>query len=222
MRLFTEISEEVELITEKTEEGKKNYFIAGRFMCAEEKNRNGRIYPIEVVEPEVARYIKEVISENRAFGELGHPQGPTINLDRVSHLITELKRDGNTFLGKAKIVETPMGQIARGLMESGGKLGVSTRGMGSLVEKNGIMEVQKDFKLATIDIVSDPSGPGCWVDGIMEGVEWVYNPVKGTWHEEQLHEIRKELKTKSIREIEEQKLRLFENYVKSLAKSSKI
>lgn len=218
MKLITELNEDVEFITEKSESGKKDFYISGRFMTAEEKNKNGRMYPMSVLEPEVGRYMNEIVAAKRAFGELGHPQGPTINLDRVSHIITELKKDGNYFLGKAKLTETPMGQIAKGLMESGGQLGVSTRGMGSLKENNGIMEVQKDFKLATVDIVSDPSGPGCFVNGIMENVEWVYDPVKGTWLEQKLEETKKQIHRMSIREIEEKKVAIFEDYIASLTK----
>lgn len=215
MKLISELSEETQYITETREDGKKDHYIHGRFIVAEEKNRNGRIYRMNVLEPEVKRYISEVVKQNRAFGELNHPQGPTINLDRVSHIITELKKDGNYFIGKAKLTSTPMGEIARGLMESGGQLGVSTRGMGSLVEKNGLMEVQSDFKLSTVDLVSDPSGPGCWVNGIMEGVEWLYDPVKDTWREEHLHEIRKKIRRMPMSEIEEKKIKMFESYIES-------
>ena len=180
MKLITEIIEDTHYITERTEDGKKNHYITGRFIVAEEKNKNGRTYPKHVLEKEVARYVREVVNAKRAFGELNHPAGPTINLDRVSHIITELSQDGNYFNGKAKITSTPMGEIARGLLESGGQLGVSTRGMGSLKESNGVMVVQPDFKLSTVDIVSDPSGPGCFVNGIMENVQWIYDPVNGT------------------------------------------
>ena len=193
MKLITEIIEDTHYITERTEDGKKNHYITGRFIVAEEKNKNGRTYPKHVLEKEVARYVREVVNAKRAFGELNHPAGPTINLDRVSHIITELNQDGNYFNGKAKITSTPMGEIARGLLESGGQLGVSTRGMGSLKESNGVMVVQPDFKLSTVDIVSDPSGPGCFVNGIMENVEWIYDPVKNTWHEEKLHEMKKDI-----------------------------
>jgi len=216
MKLITELNEEVQYITEKNEDGKKSHYITGRFIVAEEKNRNGRRYPRSVLENEVQRYIREVINAKRAFGELNHPSGPTINLDRVSHIITELKQDGNYFLGKAKLTSTPMGEIARGLLESGGQLGVSTRGMGSLIEKNGVMEVQKDFKLSTVDIVSDPSGPGCFVNGIMENVEWIYDPVKNTWIEEKLEEIKKTVRVMSKSKLEEKKMTIFENYITSL------
>lgn len=216
MKLITELVEETHFLTETKEDGKKEFFIEGKFISANRKNKNGRIYPMEVLEPEVSRYIREVVNTKRAFGELNHPSGPTINLQNVSHIITELKKDGDYFIGKAKLTETPMGEIAKGLMTSGGQLGVSTRGMGSLVEKNGMMEVQKDFKLATVDIVGDPSGHECFVNGIMEGVEWIYDPVKGTWHEEQLHEYKKAISKMSIKEIEEKKMAIFEDYITSL------
>ena len=173
MKLIKELLEEVELIQEATEAGDKCQYIKGVFLQANVKNRNGRSYPMEVMEPEVNRYIKDVVDRNRAFGELGHPSGPQINLDRVSHLITELRRDGNNFVGKAKITDTPMGQIARGLLLSGAKLGVSSRGMGSLVpDKTGTMVVQPDFRIATAaDIVADPSAPDAFVEGVMRSEE---------------------------------------------------
>ncbi len=221
MKLIAELNEETQYITERSEDGKKHHYIMGRFMTAEEKNKNGRLYKKDILENEVSRYIREVVNAKRAFGELNHPSGPTINLDRVSHIITELKWDGNYVNGKAKITSTPMGEIARGLLESGGQLGVSTRGMGSLKESNGAMVVQPDFKLSTVDIVSDPSGPGCFVNGIMENVEWIYDPVKGSWHEEKLHEIKKNIHSLSKRQLEEQRLNIFENYLTSLIVKNK-
>jgi Prohead core protein serine protease len=217
MKLITELNEEVEFITETKESGDKDYFIVGRYMTANEPNKNGRLYEKKTLEKEVERYIREVVNAKRALGELNHPQGPTINLDRVSHIITELTWDGNYVNGKAKLTETPMGDIAKGLLKSGCQLGVSTRGMGSLKESNGVMVVQPDFKLSTVDIVSDPSGPGCFVNGIMENVEWIYDPVKGTWFEEKLHETKKTINKMSIREIEEKKFAIFEDYISSLA-----
>jgi hypothetical protein len=217
MKLFTELVENVELITESDENGKKHMFIEGVFLQANIKNRNGRIYPMNVMEREVARYNEEVVGKSRAFGELGHPSGPTINLDRVSHIITELRRDGNNFVGKAKITETPMGQIARGIMESGGQLGVSSRAMGSLKEQNGIMVVQDDLKISTAaDIVADPSAPDAFVKGIMEGVEWIFDPIKGTWFEEKAENLVKQIHKMPKRQLEEQKLAIFENYIASL------
>ena len=176
VKLFSEAVEEVEYICEQKEDGKKNYAIKGIFMQADVKNRNGRVYPMEVLEREVAKYNKKFVNEKRAFGELGHPDGPTVNLERVSHMITSLKPDGKNFIGEAKIMSTPMGEIVKNLMDEGAKLGVSSRGMGSLVQKNGANYVRDDFYLATAaDIVADPSAPNAFVEGIMEGKEWVWN-----------------------------------------------
>ena len=176
VKLFSEAVEEVEFITEAKESGGKNYKIRGIFMQADVKNRNGRVYPMEVLEKEVTKYNKNFIKENRAFGELGHPEGPTVNLERVSHMITKLHPDGKNFIGEAKIMDTPMGKIVKNLMDEGGKLGVSSRGMGSLDSKNGANYVRDDFYLATAaDIVADTSAPNAFVEGIMEGKEWVWN-----------------------------------------------
>ena len=192
MKLITELFETVEYLTEAKETGEKNHYIQGIFMQAEEINRNGRIYRLPIMEKEVNRYINDVVKHHRAYGELGHPASPQINLDRVSHIITELKRDGNNFIGKAKLTDTPMGNIAVGLLKSGASLGVSSRGMGSLKPtKEGVMEVQDDFRLATAaDIVADPSAPNAFVKGIMENVDWVYDPLKDTWFEEKLYDTR--------------------------------
>jgi hypothetical protein len=218
MKLITELNESVEYISEANENGKKQHFIEGIFLQADLKNRNGRVYPLDIMENEVNRYVREVVNVNRAYGELGHPSGPSINLDRVSHMIVEIKRDGKNFRGKAKLTETPMGDIARGLLESGANLGVSSRGMGSLKESNGVMVVQSDYKIATAaDIVADPSAPNAFVKGIMENVEWIYDPVRDTWLEEKLHETKKAIHKMTMKEIEEQKLAIFENYVSSLA-----
>ena len=176
MKLISEALEETKFIVEETKEGKKDYKIKGVFMQAEIKNRNGRVYPMEVLETEVGRYNKKFINENRAYGELGHPEGPTVNLDRVSHMVTSLKKEGNDFIGEAKIMDTPMGKIVKNIMDEGGKLGVSSRGMGSLEQKNGANYVKKDFMLAAAaDIVADPSAPNAFVEGIMEGKDWVWN-----------------------------------------------
>ena len=176
VKLFSEAVEEVQYITEAKEGGGKNYKIKGVFLQADIKNRNGRIYPMEVLEKEVAKYNRNFIRENRAYGELGHPEGPTVNLERVSHLTTSLVPDGKNFLGEAKIMETPMGKIVKSLMDEGCKLGVSSRGMGSLQQKGGTNYVKDDFYLATAaDIVADPSAPNAFVEGIMEGKEWVWN-----------------------------------------------
>ena len=176
VKLISEAVEEVEYITEEKENGKKNYKIRGIFMQADVKNRNGRVYPMEVLEKEVTKYNKNFIEQKRAFGELGHPDGPTVNLERVSHMITSLKPDGKNFIGEAKIMDTPMGKIVQNLMDEGAKLGVSSRGMGSLRQKGGANVVSDDFYLATAaDIVADPSAPNAFVEGIMEGKEWVWN-----------------------------------------------
>ena len=219
MKLITELFEDLEYITEAKENGEKEHYIHGVFLQAEKQNRNGRRYPSHVMEKEVNRYMDEVVSKNRGYGELGHPQGPAINLDRVSHLITDLKRDGDNWVGKAKLTDTPMGNIARGLMKSGAHLGVSSRGLGSLKPtKDGVMEVQDDFRLATAaDIVADPSAPDAYVKGIMENVEWLYDPVKDTWLEEKLDNTKKMIHKMSKSSLEESKISLFEDYLNSLA-----
>jgi len=176
MKLIAEQIQEVEYITEAKEDGGKDMKIRGIFMQADQKNRNGRVYPMGVLNKEVARYNKEFVAEGRAFGELGHPEGPTVNLDRVSHMITKLEADGKNFVGEAKLLSTPMGEIAKALIKDGGKLGVSSRGMGSLESKSGANYVKDDFYLATAaDIVADPSAPQAFVEGIMEGKEWVWD-----------------------------------------------
>ena len=176
MKLIAEQIQEVEYITEAKEDGGKDMKIRGIFMQADQKNRNGRVYPMSVLNKEVARYNKEFVAEDRAFGELGHPEGPTVNLDRVSHMITKLEADGKNFVGEAKLLSTPMGEIAKALIKDGGKLGVSSRGMGSLESKGGANYVKDDFYLATAaDIVADPSAPQAFVEGIMEGKEWVWD-----------------------------------------------
>ena len=176
VKLISEEIQDVDYLVEETEGGKKDYKIKGIFMQADVKNRNGRVYPMEVLQKEVNRYNKEYIREKRAFGELGHPDGPTVNLERASHMITKLYPDGKNFIGEAKILKTPMGEIVKSLMDEGAKLGVSSRGMGSLDQKNGANYVRNDFYLATAaDIVADPSAPNAFVEGIMEGKEWVWN-----------------------------------------------
>ena len=193
MKLISEnFSDEVEYITEEQENGKKNFKLKGVFMQAEIKNRNGRVYPMNVLEKEVERYNKEFIEQNRAYGELGHPEGPTVNLDKVSHMVTSLKPDGKNFIGEAKVMSTPMGEIVKNIMDDGGKLAVSSRGMGSLEQKNGANYVKDDFYLATAaDIVADPSAPNAFVDGIMEGKEWVWN--NGLLQEQEVAEIKNEM-----------------------------
>ena len=193
MKLISEhFSDDVEYITEEKEDGKKAFKLKGVFMQAEIKNRNGRVYPMEVLEKEVERYNKEFIEQNRAYGELGHPDGPTVNLDKVSHMVTSLKPDGKNFIGEAKVMSTPMGEIVKNIMDDGGKLAVSSRGMGSLTKKNGANYVNDDFYVATAaDIVADPSAPNAFVQGIMEGKEWVWN--NGLLQEQEVARIKDEM-----------------------------
>jgi hypothetical protein len=225
LKLITELNESVEHLIETDKSGKPGtiprHFIKGIFIQCDIKNRNGRIYPMQNVGKEIERHIKENVNTGRSFGELGHPIGPQINLDRVSHIMTELYRDGSNYHGKAMLCETPMGSVAKGILKSGGKLGVSTRGMGSVVPgKDGAMIVQKDFKLATPgDIVADPSAPKAFVEGIMEGVEFWYDSEKDEWIEERVNTLKNTIKKMSLREIEERKIALFENFISSLALS---
>lgn len=215
MKLISEIVENVQVITEgKT----KDLYIEGVFLQSELANRNNRIYPKAVMEKEVARYMKEYVDSKRAFGELGHPEGPTINLDRVSHIITSLKEDGNNYVGRAKILNTPMGNIVKGLIEGGAQLGVSSRGMGTLKERDGgINEVQNDFYLATAaDIVADPSAPDAFVQGIMENKEWMF--VNGSWTYQNIDETKKLIEATRKQQLEEVKFRVFENFLNSLSK----
>ena len=192
MKLIAEQIQDVQYLKEEDEKGKSNYKIKGIFLQGNIKNRNGRVYPVEVLEKEVNRYNKEFVDENRAYGELGHPDGPTVNLERVSHMVTSLKRDGDNFVGEAKIMSTPMGKIVENIMDDGGKLAVSSRGMGSLEQKNGANYVKNDFYLATAaDIVADPSAPQAFVEGIMEGREWVWN--NGILKEVEIAEIQEDI-----------------------------
>ena len=215
MKLITEVYETLEYLSEANADGEKEFFIEGVFMQANQKNRNGRIYPTNVLEREVARYNKEYVEKNRAFGELGHPQGPTINLERVSHMIKSLTKEGDNFIGKAKIMDSPYGNIVKNLIKEGASLGVSSRGMGSLKAKNGINQVQDDFYLATAaDIVADPSAPDAFVEGIMEGVEWILDG--GKWVEQFVEQSQKEIKTVSKADLEEAKLRVFNKFLKLL------
>jgi hypothetical protein len=192
MKLIAEHIQDVEYITEEKDGGGKEMKIRGIFMQADQKNRNGRVYPFNILQKEVARYNKEFVAEGRAFGELGHPEGPTVNLDRVSHMITKLEADGKNFIGEAKLLSTPMGEIAKALIKDGGKLGVSSRGMGSLENRGGANYVKDDFYLATAaDIVADPSAPQAFVEGIMEGKEWVWN--NGILREIEVSEIKEDI-----------------------------
>ena len=214
MKLIRELTESVQYLTEE-KDGKKTLYIEGPFLVAEAVNKNKRMYKEETMRNEVNRYNEEYISKNRAFGELGHPDTPSINLDRVSHLIVGLRQEGNAWIGKAKILETPMGNIARNLIEGGAQLGVSSRGMGSLKMENGINVVQGDFHLATAaDIVADPSAPGAFVQGIMEGKEWML--VNGVWTEQHYDEAKQEIKQASRKDIEAVSLKIFENFLKKL------
>jgi hypothetical protein len=214
MKLISEIVENVQVITEGTN---KDLYIEGVFLQSELANRNNRIYPKSVMEKEVARYMKEYVESKRAFGELGHPEGPTINLDRVSHIITSLKEEGNNYVGRAKILNTPMGNIVKGLIEGGAQLGVSSRGMGTLKERDGVNEVQEDFYLATAaDIVADPSAPDAFVQGIMENKEWMF--VNGSWTYQNIDETKKLIEATKKKQLEEVKLRVFENFLNSLSK----
>lgn len=216
MKLITEEVNEIRILSEMNEKtGKREMYIEGIFMQAEEKNRNGRVYPFGVLNKEVERYNNDYVNKNRAFGELGHPDSPTINLDRVSHMITKLYPDGNNFIGKAKILDTPNGQIVKSLLDGGASLGVSTRGVGSLKPSNGYQLVQDDFHLATAaDIVADPSAPKAFVQGIMENAEWVLT--NSGWKEVQFEHARKMVKEASRNEIEAVALRLFENFISKL------
>ena len=216
MKLISEEAIEVDFVTEEGDNKKKNYFIEGIFMQSETKNRNGRVYPKAILQKEVKRYTEKFINTKRAFGELGHPDGPTVNLERVSHMITELVEDGDNFLGRAKIMDTPYGKIVKNLIDEGAKLGVSSRGMGSLKPvQDGLQEVQSDFYLATAaDIVADPSAPDAFVSGIMEGKEWVWD--NGLIKEKEIVEYQKRVERAT--EISRNKVRIeaFENFITKL------
>ena len=215
MKLISEQIEGIEYITEEKDNGEKSYKIKGVFMQSEVKNRNGRVYPFEVLNKEVKRYNKEYIEEKRAFGELGHPDGPTVNLERASHMITALYPKGKNFIGEAKILKTPMGEIVKNLMDEGAKLGVSSRGMGSLEQKNGANYVKDDFYLATAaDIVADPSAPNAFVEGIMEGKEWVWN--NGALVEEELIRMKKRINEKVRKRHANQNALEFAKFLKLL------
>ena len=214
MRLIAEEITQVDFLCEE-KEGKKNYFIEGIFLQAELKNRNGRMYPMKTLAREVAKYDENYIQKGRALGELGHPDGPSINLDRVSHKITSLSEDGTNFIGRAKLLDTPMGQIAKNLLDEGVKLGVSSRGMGSLVKREDCNMVADDFMLATAaDIVADPSAPDAFVDGIMEGKEWVWD--NGILKEAAVAQIKTEIDEATLINLQERKVSAFEKFLKSL------
>jgi hypothetical protein len=216
MRLIREVTESVNLVTENKLGKGKEYFIEGVFLQSELKNRNGRMYPESVMDKEVARYMQEQVENNRAYGELGHPDNPQINLDRVSHLIVSLRKEGTNYIGKAKILETPMGQIARGLLDGGANLGVSSRALGSLkVNEDGIQVVQDDFMLSTAaDIVADPSAPDAYVRGIMENKEWVF--VDGKFVEKHIEEVKAVIRKTSSRNLEEAKIVAFQKFLSKI------
>jgi len=215
MKLISEEVTQSEFLIEQNDKGTKDYKIKGIFLQSNIKNRNGRIYPKEVLDKEVTRYNKEFINKKRAFGELGHPDGPTVNLERVSHMITKLYPDGNNFIGEAKIMNTPYGKIVKGLIDEGAQLGVSSRGMGSLVNRGQGNIVKDDFYLATAaDIVADPSAPDAFVEGIMEGKEWVWE--SGVLVEKDIEAWRMEVYKAKKRELEEKKLKVFESMLKKL------
>jgi hypothetical protein len=213
MKLIREVTESTNLIVENKLGKGKEYFIEGIFLQSELKNRNGRMYPESVMDNEVARYIKESVDNNRAYGELGHPDTPSINLDRVSHMIVSLKKEGTNYIGKAKILETPMGMIARGLLDGGANLGVSSRALGSLKTNNeGVQIVQDDFMLSTAaDIVADPSAPDAFVRGIMESKEWVF--VDGKFVEKHIEEVKSFIKKTSSKNLQEAKIRAFQSFL---------
>ena len=215
MKLIAEYNEQnIQCLVEANDDGTKSHFIEGVFAQSETKNKNGRIYPKPIMEKAVKKYIKEQVSKNRAVGELNHPDGPTVNLDKVSHKITNLKMEGNDVVGKAQILDTPMGNIVKSLLEGGVQLGVSTRGMGSLEEKNGTMYVKDDFILNTVDIVQDPSAPTAFVNGIMEGVEWVWN--NGVIKPQVIEQMETEIKKAPRKDLYEVQTREYKNFLSLL------
>ena len=215
MKLIREEIETAKVTITEGKNGKKNHFIEGVFLQGEIKNRNGRMYPISTLQREAASYNSKYIEKGRALGELGHPDGPTINLDRVSHLITSLKQEGNNYVGKARLLDTPMGNIAKNLIDEGVKLGVSSRGLGTIRERDGVKVVMDDFMLATAaDIVADPSAPDAFVNGIMEGKEWIYN--SGAIQEQTVEQIKKRIDNAALNQMEEVKLSAFNQYLQGL------
>ena len=215
MKLITETIEDIEVLTEATSNGGKSYKIRGVFMQADIKNRNGRVYPVETLAKEVKRYTSEFINKKRAFGELGHPDGPTVNLERVSHMITSLKPEGKNFVGEAKIMDTPYGKIVKNLIDEGAQLGVSSRGMGSIQQSQGKNIVGRDFYLATAaDIVADPSAPDAFVEGIMEGKEWVWD--NGMLKSKSVEEYKEEIERTQRRELAEVKSKIFADFISKI------
>lgn len=215
MKLITETIEEAKVVITEGKNGQKKTYIEGVFLQGDITNRNGRMYPVSTLEREVEKYNEQFVSKGRALGELGHPDGPIINLDRVSHLITSLKREGNNFIGKARILDTPMGRVAKELLDEGVKLGVSSRGLGSIKEQNGVKIVGEDFMLATAaDIVADPSAPDAFVNGIMEGKEWVWS--NGNIQESHLEQIKKRIDNAARTQLQERKISAFHEFLQSL------
>ena len=214
MKLISEEVQNAEYLVEEVN-GKKKYKIKGIFLQSDLKNRNGRVYPKDILENEVSRYNREFINKKRAFGELGHPDGPTVNLERVSHMITSLKPDGKNFIGEAKIMDTPYGKIVKGLIDEGAQLGVSSRGMGSIIQRNGANYVKDDFYLATAaDIVADPSAPDAFVEGIMESREWVWE--NGKLVERDIEAWKRQIREAKQRKLDEIKLKVFESFLGKL------
>lgn len=214
MKLITETTENIQTIVESNEAGGKNYFIKGIMMEAGVVNRNKRLYNESTLMKETRRYVVEYVDKKRALGELNHPSGPTVNLDRVSHMITNLQQNGKQIIGKAKIMDTPMGKIVKNLIDEGAQLGVSSRGMGSLKSQNGVNVVQEDFTLAAIDIVADPSAPNAFVDGILEGKEWIWD--NGLLVEKEIAKYHKQLKRTSKRKLEENAIKLFADFLRRI------
>ena len=216
MKLITEVYEQNKIIVEEKLGKGKQYFIEGIFLQSELKNRNGRVYPEQVMDKEVKRYTEEYINKNRAYGELGHPDTPSINLDRVSHMITSLKKDGTNYVGRAKILDTPMGKIAKGLLDGGANLGVSSRALGSLkTNRDGVQVVQDDFMLSTAaDIVADPSGPNCFVQGLMEDVDWIYDVSSKSWKAVEI--IKEDIKRSSAKEVGLKQAMYFKAFLDSI------
>lgn len=214
MKLITETTlNDIQVLTED-KNGQKNYYIKGVFMESDTKNRNGRVYPNAIMEKEIGRYNSDYVKQNRAMGELGHPEGPTVNLERVSHIIKNLSVDGKQIIGEAKIMDTPYGKIVKNLIDEGAKLGVSSRGMGSLKEQDGVNVVQEDFMLAAVDVVADPSAPNAFVNGIMEGKEWIWD--NGVLKPVVIENYKKVVKNTPSRKLEEQAIRLFRDFISKL------
>jgi len=214
MKLITETVEDVETLIESNEAGSKTYKLKGVMMESDTQNRNGRIYESKILVKETQRYVVEYVNKHRAMGELNHPSGPTVNLDRVSHLIESLRISGKQVIGEAKIIDTPMGKIVKNLIDAGAKLGVSSRGMGSLEKRNGVNYVKEDFTLAAIDIVADPSAPNAFVDGILEGKEWIWN--NGLLVEKQIANYERQLKRTPKKKLEENAIKLFSDFLRNL------